>query len=266
MEEKKLHRSIDTFRRVLYWIVFSFFIAGLIYVLLRVILDKEYRETTAYSLMIFESVLGIIAINIPIFVKKKFKWHMPTIFYVLFMFFLLFSIFFGEVALFYYNIKWWDDMLHLSSSMMLAMLGFSLIDILNHGKNHNSLRLSPLFVAIFSVAFSVLIGVIWEFCEFAIDTVFYNIDGIGTNMQKYAIQSTTGKGVFEDLVGRDALMDTMLDLIIDFCGGVFIAVVGYISLKLDKNWLDSFKMSVIKEPDDNTHSKDEAVLEDEIMI
>ena len=52
-------------------------------------------------------------------------------------------------------------------------------------------------------------------------------------MQKYALEDGTL------LVGRDALVNTMKDLIFDAVGALVVSVIGYISLKHKKGWLDS---------------------------
>ncbi|MGM9665270.1 MAG: hypothetical protein ACI3XX_01885 [Eubacteriales bacterium] len=232
MNEIKGYKTHDKLRKVLYWIVMSSFIVSLIYVPLRVIFDEYYRTHTQYGLMIFQCVLGMVVINLPNILTKKLKWHIPTLFYVLYMLFLYLSIFVGEVAKFYYKVHLWDDLLHLSSSMMLAMLGFSLVDILNEKNTY--VKLSPFFVSLFACTFSLSMGAIWEIFEFTFDHF------LGFNMQKYAVESSDGVTILSDLVGHAALSDTMTDIIIDFTGAVVISVIGYISVKRKKNWLNAF--------------------------
>lgn len=223
---------------VLYWAVMISFIFSLIYVPLRAILDDAYRENTEYKIMIFQTLFGLIIVNLPSFLTKRFMWKIPKAFSVIFMIFLWGAIFAGEVWEFYYRIPLWDDVLHLISSMMAGALGFSLIDILNNDKRHNIVNLSPFFVAVFSVAFAVLIGVLWEIYE-------YTFDGIlGLNMQKFAEEAANTGEVLRNLNGRQALEDTMTDLIADTLGATVIATFGYVSLKLKKGWLDTFKVGI----------------------
>lgn len=59
-----------------------------------------------------------------------------------------------------------------------------------------------------TIAFTALVGVIWEFCEYAIDGLS------GKNMQRFN-NSVTG----EAFIGRKALQDTMIDLMMDTIGG-----------------------------------------------
>ena len=61
-----------------------------------------------------------------------------------------------------------------------------------------------------TVAFTALVGVLWEVCEYAIDGM-----KSGSNMQRFNNSVTN-----EPFVGRRALQDTMIDLMMDTLGGV----------------------------------------------
>jgi len=60
-----------------------------------------------------------------------------------------------------------------------------------------------------TVAFTALVGVLWEVCEYAIDGM------AGKNMQRFNNSVTN-----EPFVGRIALRDTMIDLMMDTLGGL----------------------------------------------
>ncbi len=251
----------DIARRVLYWIIMTSFIATLIGVPLRAFFDESYRENTEYKIIIFQTILGIIGINLPSFLTKKFMWKIPNAFIVVFTLFLWASIFCGEAMELYYTLNFWDDILHLLSSMMLGVLGFSLIDILNNDRKHALVNLSPFFVAVFSVSFAVLIGVLWEFYEYIFDGI------LGLNMQKFAAPPTNGDPALNgdklvNLVGRAALADTMTDLIVDFLGATAASTFGYISLKLKKGWLNAFKVEIFGKESAAIADADSTVLED----
>lgn len=248
MKTSKKHKY--TTEGILYAIVMSSFLFAIIYVPLRAVLDESYRENTEYKIMIFQTLFGIIVVNLPSFLTKRFAWRIPRVFSIIFMLFLWGAIFAGEVWEFYYRIPFWDDALHFISSMMAAMLGFSLIDILNSDKKHNTVSLSPFFVAIFSIAFAVFIGVLWEIYE-------YTFDGIlGLNMQKFATESNGGREILTELGGRAALEDTMTDLIVDTLGALLVSTVGYVSLKLNKGWLGTFKVEISKSENNVQDNKD----------
>ena len=116
---------------------------------------------------------------------------------------------------------------------MAGTFGFMVVSILNRDE-HTSINLSPLFVALFAFCFAVSIGCLWEIYEFVFD------GALGLNMQKFMLESG------EQLVGRAALADTMEDLIVDMMGAFVMSVIGYISLKYKKGWVESMIIKVKK--------------------
>ena len=96
----------------------------------------------------------------------------------------------------------------------------------------------PIFVCIFSVFFTVFVGVVWEIYEFTFDGI------LGINMQKYATGSAISDTGAPLLQGRDALRDTMTDLIIDLIGGLVASAIGYISIIKNRGWIDAFKVKI----------------------
>ena len=56
-------------------------------------------------------------------------------------------------------------------------------------------------------------------------------------MQKFALESG------ELLVGRNALTDTMKDLIVDSIGAFVMSVIGYISLRYKKGWIEDLLLT-----------------------
>lgn len=183
------------------------------------------RVKADYVLMFIQCVLGIIAFFIPSIITKKFKIEIPSNMYIVYVVFLYAAIFLGEVGNFFYKVPHWDIILHTFSGAMLGALGFSVVNIFNKDENI-SVKLSPAFVALFAFEFAITLGVIWEIYEFTFDGL------LGVNMQKFALEDGT------QLIGRAALADTMEDLIVDAVGAFTMAVVGYISLKYKKGWIE----------------------------
>jgi uncharacterized membrane protein YjdF len=95
-------------------------------------------------------------------------------------------------------------------------------------------ELNPLFTAIFAFCFSMTLGVFWEFYEYFVDGM------LGLNMQRFLQEDGTA------LIGREALCDTMQDLITDAIGALFTSFVGYVSLKFKKGWVE--KVMLYKHP------------------
>lgn len=185
------------------------------------------RLKTDYILMFLQCIVGVFAMLLPKFLHERISIRIPSGMMLLYAIFLYCSIYLGEVRSFYYHIPHWDTILHTFSGGMLGTLGFSLITILN-GTEKVPVNLSPIFVVIFAFCFAVTLGTIWEFYEFFADGI------LGTNMQKFATE------LGEQLVGRAALMDTMKDLLVDSIGAFVAAMIGYISLKYKKGWVENF--------------------------
>ena len=240
MRTRKFHQSgqqnakngskINT---VAYLITILSFIFSLIYVSVRASLDTQYRAQSEYKLIIFQSLFGILCVNLPTLLTRKLRLTIPNLFASLYAIFLWCAIFLGEFLLFYDKLAHFDDLLHLVSSMMLGLLGFSVIDILGDARSR-ILRISPGLEAFFAVCFAVFIGTLWEIYEFTFDGL------LGLNMQKFRTPTADG---FTDLVGRMALTDTMTDLIIDLLGALSVAVFGYATLKTRRPWLSHFKVT-----------------------
>lgn len=183
------------------------------------------RVKSDYVLMLMQCILGIVAICLPSILNKKINLEIPYFMITLYAIFLYCAIFLGEVRSFYYTVPHWDTLLHTFSGAMIGALGFSIINFLNNSESTH-LNLSPIFVATFAFCFSGTLGIIWEIYEFLGDAI------MGTNMQKFALE--TG----EFLVGSEALSDTMKDLIVDLCGAFIMSIIGYISLKYKKGWIE----------------------------
>jgi len=197
--------------------------------------SKPYeRIKSDYVLMLAQCVLGILAIKLPYFLKEKIDLKIPSIMLLFYVLFLYAAIYLGEVRNFYYAVPHWDTILHTFSGGMLGAIGFSFITILNDTEKI-PLNLSPAFVACFSFCFALALGAIWEIYEFTADSV------LQTNMQKFA----TEEGIL--LIGRNALSDTMKDLIVDGIGAAVISSIGYVSLKYKKGWIEKLLFKFSKE-------------------
>lgn len=175
-----------------------------------------------YVLMLLQCLLGLIVIGLPSLLEKKWSFEIPNYMCILYFIFLYCAIYLGEVRNFYYVVPHWDTILHAFSGAMLGAFGFILVSILNDSSKVK-VTLSPLFVCLFAFCFAVAVGAMWEIYEFTGDSLF------GLNMQKFR----TAEGTL--LIGREALLDTMKDIIIDSVGALLVVVIGYLSMLKKKN-------------------------------
>lgn len=224
------------FYTVIYYFVLISFIIPLTSVTISLIavykgdISEQVSQLRAeYILMIVQAILGIIAINIPSFLMKRYSFDVPQSILILYTVFLFCSIYLGEIKRFYSHIDLWDDILHCFSSVMTGLFGFMLVYIFNRSRDSRiAEKLSPIFLALFAFCFAVAIGAIWEIYEFSLDHLFE------LNMQKY--RHSNG----EELVGHSAVTDTMTDIIIDTAGAFLATAVGYFSIKRKQGWISDY--------------------------
>ncbi len=227
--------------KTMLWFIFITLLFSAIFLTIEIILaptvapegDITVRVKGDYVLMLSQCILGVFALMLPRILQKRSHVYIPSRMIIVYALFLYCAIYLGEVRAFYYNVPHWDTILHTFSGAMLGALGFSFISILNK-TDSVPLNLSPIFVAAFTLCFAVTLGVIWEIYEFSADLILH------TNMQKFAFENG------DPLIGQTALMDTMKDLIVDTVGAFIMSVIGYISLKYDKDWLEKLQLKINK--------------------
>lgn len=213
--------------RIIFFTILFTYIITIIFVSFQMLrlhgdeVSSSGRTVADYAFMLFECVGGLVLMFLPSFVAKKITLKIPFSLYVVYVVFIYFAIYLGEVWHFFYKFKYWDVMLHSFSGIALGALGFSIVAFLNKDE-HVRMSLTPFFVAFFAFCFGLAFGALWEICEFTIDGVF------GLNMQKFALADGT------QLVGRKALMDTMKDLIVDTVGVLTSTVIGYLTIMRDR--------------------------------
>ena len=182
------------------------------------------KDDSHKSRLIFNTVQSGLMFTFtffPAYIEKKGNVDIPNFMEIIFVIFCLCHFILGEISDFYINVPHWDSILHTISGSMFAILAFSLIGLLNDSKK---VTLSPIFVALFALCFSMAVGACWEIVEFGVDSFF------GTNMQRFDNSVTR-----DPLMGQNALMDTMKDLILDFIGALIICIVGFIGMKTKTN-------------------------------
>lgn len=231
-------RNHSSLTRTITLLLFITLLGSIVFTIIRIV-DSPVVPTDAaqsinksksdYVLMLLQCTLGLIVMLLPSFIERKLNLNIPSVMVLFYLVFLYAAIYLGEVRSFYYAIPNWDMILHTFSGFMLGCISFSFITLLNN-RNRIPLSVSPAFVALFAFGFAMTLGVFWEFYEYFVDGAF------GLNMQKFI----TAEGVM--LTGRDALSDTMEDLMVDGLGALLASLVGYISLKHNKGWIEKLQI------------------------
>lgn len=221
--------------------------ALVIFVLVRSVLRREYQSVFLCALSLFLMVL-------PSIIARRLKVVLPSTLEVIILLFIFAAEILGEINSFYVRVPNWDTMLHTINGFLCAAIGFCLVDMLNRNDRF-SFKLSPLYLALVAFCFSMTVGVLWEFLEFAgdqllgldaqKDTVVHaihsvNLDPTRTNtvvhirdiadtiiVHSNGTQETLGLGGYLDL----GIIDTMKDLFVNFIGAVVFSTIGYFYVK-----------------------------------
>lgn len=210
-------------------------------VLIARLLRADYRS-------VFICILTLMLFNIPFWAEKALKITLPKELEIIILFFIFAAEILGEIGSFYTYIPWWDTMLHTINGFLMAAIGFALIDLLNNSPKFH-ITLSPTFVAVVAFCFSMTIGVLWEFFEFGMDTIFhtdmqkdfivssiytvtFNPDGLNSVYDIPEITETVllynGEEIYRFNGYLDiGIIDTMKDLLVNFVGAVVFSTIGY---------------------------------------
>lgn len=214
-----------SWKKALGWVLFVSLLVSIVFSVYKIATTPETlvaaegeRLRSDYILMLTECILGLLVMFVPSILDRRPNIDIPDAMYILYFVFLYCAIVLGEVRNFYFVFPHWDTFLHCLSAMMLAIFGFTLVVALNDSPKI-SLRLSPRFICLFSFCFAVATGALWEIYEFSFDGM------LGMNMQKFRLEN----GVL--LIGREALKDTMEDLITDVIGALIVSGTGLILQK-----------------------------------
>ena len=144
---------------------------------------------------------------VPSILKERYRLYLPFTLDLGLTVFIFLTLFLGEVGRFYDRIPLWDKFLHFQSGLLLGAAGYVLVYALNEHKKFK-LDLSPGFVSIFAVTFSLAIGVVWEMLEFVGDSY------LAQHIAYYFPWQANNA-------------DTMWDLIAAADGALIVSIAGY---------------------------------------
>lgn len=205
----------------------------------------------------FLCLLSLVLLIIPTIAQHTLKITLPNTLEIIIYLFIFSAEILGEINNFYGAIPYWDTMLHTLNGFLCAAVGFSLVNLLN--EKSDNFNLSPTYLCLVAFCFSMTIGVLWEFYEFAADSFFQ------TDMQKDRVVSTISTVTLDPEQNNNAIIiegidqtvmydkngnilttieggyldigiiDTMKDLIVNFIGAFTFSIIGYIYLKHSTN-------------------------------
>lgn len=219
----------------------------IILIMVRAVLRGNYES-------VFLCALSLALLILPSILQKRLYITLPSTLEVVILLFIFAAEILGELASFYVRVPNWDTMLHTVNGFLCAAVGFALVDMINRNERF-SLKLSPVYLAIVAFCFSMTVGVLWEFFEFAADRF------LGLDMQKDTVLSAIGSVALDPTMSNKVvrvkdiadviivhsdgsqqtlglggyldvgLFDTMKDLFVNFIGAVVFSVIGYFYVK-----------------------------------
>ena len=198
-------------------------------------------------------LLSLLLLLVPFFIQKNFKITLPNTLEIIILLFIFSAEILGEIQNFYGIFPFWATMLHTINGFIAAAVGFSLINLLN--KNSEKFNLSPVYLCLVAFCFSMTIGVLWEFFEFASDKVLSidmqkdrvvdKISSVELDPEKNnnpIVIKDIGYTIIYNNEGKElakisngyldiGINDTMKDLIVNFIGAVVFSIIGILYLR-----------------------------------
>ncbi len=249
MKHKTRNRLVKTppYKNKTTLIVYLILRALIIFALVRAVLRGDYES-------VFLCTLSLVLLLMPSILQRKLDITLPGAMEIIILLFIFAAEILGELASFYVRVPNWDTMLHTVNGFLCAAIGFALVDMLNRNERF-SFELSPVYLAIVAFCFSMTVGVLWEFFEFAADRF------IGLDMQKDTVVKAIGSVALDPsmsnkvihikdisdviIVHSDGssqalglggyldigLYDTMKDLFVNFIGAVVFSFIGFFYVK-----------------------------------
>ena len=224
-------------------LVYIFLRLSVVLVLVAQLFNRNFEN-------VFLCVLVLFLFSLPSMLEKRLAIDLPDTLEIIILLFIYAAEILGEIGAYYIKHPYWDTALHTLNGFLCAAIGFSLLDLLNRQKKV-TFQLSPLYLAVVAFCFSMTVGVLWEFFECAMDQLFFldmqkdiivheigtvQLDPTGGNtpvqindiadvilVQKDGTHTALGLGGYLDI----GLLDTMMDLFVNFVGALVFSFIGY---------------------------------------
>ena len=244
-----------------------------VYIVLRllVLVTMAFQLVRGDLQNVFICLLTLVLFMMPSFFERRLHIDLPDVLEIVILLFIFCSQILGEIQELYILIPQWDTILHTINGFLFAAIGFSIINIFNENKR-TALSMSPMYMAIAAFCFSMTIGVLWEFFEWGMDSVF------SLDMQKDTVLQTVSsvtlhpqgrnepvvvQGIQDVIVVLSdgsqrplglggyldvGLQDTMYDLLVNLMGAVVFSIFGFFYVKTrGKGKLARWFIPVIRE-------------------
>ena len=179
-----------------------------------------------------KGLLLTFIVCLPYLLKKIFRFKISTLATSLIYFYIFLAGFLGVVLEFYSKLEWWDIIIHFLMGLLLAVFSIYILNATVYKKDTSKHNIA--FTCLFMIMFALSVGALWEMGEYLIDGIF------DRGFQRYV----TYGGLY--YVGRWALTDTMVDLIMDFAGAIAGTSTVMLIWTYYSQFLKTFKIKKLK--------------------
>lgn len=226
MKEKFKYHIADIANLIIFYSVFMCFFVALI-----IGIVNFAKGELALSKLLFR-VAFVFLMFVPFAIKKIFKITFSRVASSTFYLYMFFAAFIGNVLEVYATFAPWDMIIHFLMGAVLAVLSIYLLNLTVYKKDRSKHNLA--FTLIFMVLFAMAISALWEIWEFCGDLIF------GLNSQRFMAANGTA------LIGQQALLDTMLDLCMDFLGALTGVLFTLLMIQIYPKFLKTFTVTKLR--------------------
>lgn len=226
---KRITDSCKKWELIYWWIIRLL----MVYAMIKGLVAKPF--VLADPLQVFANLVGMFGWEIfQLFPKKTFVRHFDTKIQDFAIIMIFAASFCGKFLNFYYDVRFWDSAMHLTSGALCVFLGYEVVVTMQK----RDLKVTSVPIALLcALGFSFFVSTCWELFEFTADQVMC-MTANGDIMKAgdaqhwcWVLAEGTPKtktilpAVFEE---RWPIMDTMQDIILNSIG----AVAAWVALKI----------------------------------
>lgn len=226
MKEKHKYHIWDYVNIIVFYTIFAcFFISSIMGIV------QLAKNEIGVNILFYRISLTIL-MCLPYAIKKIFRVSFSKLTSSIYYLYMFLAGFLGVVLEFYSRLGWWDILIHFLLGLFVSVLSIYILNLTVYKKDTS--KHNMFFTLMFIVVFAVAIGAIWEILEFFADSIF------GSTFQRYATYSGS------TLVGRSALIDTMVDIMMDFAGALTGVIFVIVATSIDHKFLKTFKVKKLR--------------------
>ena len=226
MKERSKYHIADIANLIIFYTVFI-----CLFVTLIMGIVGKIEGTLETNKLIYRISLTLL-MCVPFLIKKLFKITFSKVVSSIYYIYMFLAGFVGTVLEVYRTWAGWDMVIHFLMGLVISILSIYVLNYTIYKKDKS--RHNLFFTFLFMFVFALGICAVWEVLEFVCDLIF------NTGFQRYVTYS----GI--SLVGKAAIFDTMIDLVMGALGAIIGIVFVYFAQKISKRFLKTFVIKKLR--------------------